>query len=434
MRTLLWGGLAAVVAVLLPIVDSSSTAQAAPSSPAPRVAPAESTSFDALQRLVADPDGPAVIDVAAGVHHGDLVIKRPVVLRGAAGAILEGTGEGTVLTIDASDVVVQDLLVRRSGHRSTTEDAGIKAKGERVRLSGVDVRETLFGIILHECKSCIVERTHVTGEDDNTELRGDGIKLWESHDTVVRDCVVEGSRDLVVWYTKRALLEGNVVKGSRYGSHFMYAHDATVRRSRFDRNVVGVFVMYSQRLRVLENVMAGAHGPAGMGLGFKDSDGVEARGNWLVANTTGIYLDNTPRTAAEPAMLDGNLVALNDVAMRLHTAGEGVHVRGNDFRDNAALVEVDGGGDALAVDVRGNHFSDYEGYDLDHDGVGDVAHTVKTLSSELTEHHPSLRFFHGTAAMTAIDALAHALPVFSAKKLLTDPAPLVLAPRLEVPR
>src|SRR5947209_16532448 len=55
---------------------------------------------------------------------------------------------------------------------------------------------------------------------------------------------------------------------------------------------------------------------------------------------------------------------------------------GNDFRDNATVIEVDGQGDALGADFRGNHYSDYAGYDLDGDGTGDVAYEVKALRSE----------------------------------------------------
>jgi ABC-type uncharacterized transport system ATPase subunit len=102
----------------------------------------------------------------------------------------------------------------------------------------------------------------------------------------------------------------------------------------------------------------------------------------------------------------------------LHGADKGIHFYGNDFRDNATAIEVDGGGDALGIEMRGNHFTDYEGYDLNHDGVGDVAYEVKTLSSELREMHPSLKFFHGTVAMGIIDAVAHAVPVLAAQKLL----------------
>jgi nitrous oxidase accessory protein len=380
-------------------------------------------SFDELRDLVAAPDGPRDIALLSGTYRGDLVVKRPLTLRGTTGTVLEGTGTGTVLTVQANDVTVLDLVVRRSGRRHTAEDAAIKASGERNRIAGVRTEDTLFGISLEACHDCTIERAHVVGDGDDTELRGDGIKLWESHGSTVRGCTVERSRDLVVWYTRRATLEDNTITKSRYGAHFMYAHDAAVRRSRFEGNVVGVFVMYSMRLNVEDNVLAGARGAAGVGLGFKDSDAVTVRRNWMVANTTGTYLDNTPRTPSEAVTFEGNVIALNDVGVSLHGVDEGLHLIGNDVRDNASVIEVDGGGDALSVDVRGNWFSDYEGYDLDRDGTGDVAYEVKALSSELTEAHPALKFFRGTAAMGLIDAVAHAMPVLASRRLLVDPAP-----------
>lgn len=387
-----------------------------------------------LATLLADPNGPKEIELTAGVYGGDVVVKRPVAIRGARGTILEGSGRTTVVTIEANDVTVENVLVRGSGRRHTTEDAGLKVTGERNVVRDVRVEETLFGISLQACKHCLVERVHVLGWGDDAELRGDAIKLWESNDSVVRGAVVERSRDVVVWYTKRALLEDVVVTGGRYGAHFMYAHDSVVRHSRFERDVVGIFVMYSMRLRVEDNVLAGARGAAGVGLGFKDSDGVEVRRNWLVANTTGTYLDNTPRTPDAPVVVEDNLVALNDVAARFHSSQKGVVLRGNDFHQNATLVEVDGGGDATSADVRGNHFSDYEGYDLDRDGVGDVAYEVKALSSELVESRPALKLFAGTAAMGLVDSVARAVPVLSAKKLFVDPAPLARRPDRTQPR
>ncbi len=389
-------------------------------------------SFDELARLVDDPAGPRDIAIDGKVT-GDLHVKRPVTLRGLPGAVLEGSGRDTVLTIDAHDVVVEDLAIRRSGRRHTAEDSGIKAKGDRIRISHVEVAETLFGISLQACKACVLEGSRVTGYEDDTELRGDGIKLWEAHGSTVRDCHMVRSRDLVVWYTNRVTLERNVVEKSRYGSHFMHAEGARVRHSRFDRNIVGIFVMYSKDLDLEDNVLAGARGAAGVGLGFKDSDDVRVRRNWMVANTTGTYLDNTPRTPAQPVRFEENVLALNDVAMRLHGSDKGLHVHGNDFRNDAVVIEVDGGSDALGVDFHGNHYTDYEGYDLDRDGVGDVAYEVKMLSSELTESRPALKFFYGTAAMGVIDAVAHAVPVLAAKRLMVDPSPRMNFPQLTPP-
>ena len=388
--------------------------------------------FAELAALVADPAGPASIWLASGAYRGDLVVKRPVAVRGEDGATLEGTGASSVVVIDAHDVTLENVAIRHSGRRSTTEDAGIKATGERVRIADVRVRDTLFGVSLQACHFCTLERVHVEGDAGEAELRGDGLKLWESDDSTVRGCVVDHMRDVVVWYTRRALVEDNVVRHGRYGTHFMYAHDAVARRNRVEDNVVGIFVMYSLRLTLEGNVLAGAHGAAGMGLGFKESDAVQVRGNWIVANTTGAYLDNSPRTVADPVVFEGNVFALNDAALRLHSAEKGLAFHGNDFRDNAETIEVDGGGDALASEVRGNHFTDYEGYDLDGDGVGDVPFRVSALSSDIEGAHPALRFFQGTAAMQLIDAMAHAVPVLESRTLLADPAPLMRSPEVAV--
>lgn len=387
-----------------------------------------------LSALVTDPAGPAEIELRPGVYGGDLTIRRPVAIRGAGHVVLEGSGRGTVVTVDASDVVLEHLTVRGSGHHHTAEDAGIKATGARVVVRDAQIEDTLFGASLQACVACTLESVVVIGPAGDDELRGDGIKLWESHDSIVRNCRVEHSRDVVVWYTKRAVLEDNVVTHGRYGSHFMYAHDSVVRRSRFEHDVVGIFVMYSMRLRVEDNILAGARGAAGVGLGFKDSDGVEVRRNWIVANTSGTYLDNTPRTPDAPVVFEGNLFALNDLGIRLHSSEKGVSLRQNDFHENATFLAVDGGGDALGLDARGNHFSDYEGYDLDRDGTGDVAFEVKALSSELVESHPTLKLFGGTAAMGLVDTVARAVPLLSSQKLFVDPAPLAHRPSLPRPR
>jgi nitrous oxidase accessory protein len=388
-------------------------------------------SFDALAAVVADPHGPSELWLR-GTYRGDLIVKRSISIH-AANATLEGTGTSTVLTIEASDVAIEGLAVRHSGRRRTTEDAAIKATGDRIRLSDIRVDDSLFGISLQACHDCILERARVSGFTDEADLRGDGIKLWEAHGSIVRGCTVERVRDVVVWYTRRATVEDNIVRKSRYGTHFMYAHDATVRRNRVEENTVGIFVMYSKHLTVESNVLAGARGAAGMGIGFKDSDDIRIAKNWIVANTTGTYLDDSPRTPDQPVVFESNVLALNDVAMRLHGADKGVRVRGNDFRENAVTIEIDGGGDALACDVRGNHYSDYEGYDLNGDGIGDVPYRVNALSTELTDSRPALKLFQGTVAMNAIDAIAHAVPVLDSKMLLVDPAPLVRAPEVAKP-
>jgi nitrous oxidase accessory protein len=386
-----------------------------------------------LAALLAAPNGPRVVRLEPHAYDGDLHVTRPVELRGSPGTTLRGSGTGSVVTIDAADVVLQGLTIRGSGNRHTTEDAGIRATGRAIHVRDVVVDGTLFGIRYAQCTACSIERAHVIGRDDVVGMRGDGVKIWESDDVLVKDMVVERSRDVVVWYSRRATIDGVRVTGSRYGTHFMYAHGGVVRGSRFERDVVGVFVMYSSDIRIEGSVLAGARGAAGVGIGLKESDDVVLDDDWLVANSAGMYLDQTPRSPDHPVVLRGDVLALNGVALRLHSSEKGVSVRDCDFRDNLRPVEVDGGGDALGLDVQGNRWTEYEGYDLDGDGRGDVPFQVKKLSSDVKDAHPGLRLFDGTVTMGLIDAVAEATPMFASQLVLVDRSPRMQAVSVEEP-
>lgn len=379
-----------------------------------------------LRAALADPSGPRVIRIAPGVFSGAWSVRRSVHVIGSVGTILEGTGEGSVLTLEGAGITVEQLLLRHSGRRNTSEDAGIKATGERIVISDVTVIDTLFGIALEQCKACVLERARVIG-DEGQVVQGDGIKLWESHGSSVSDCFVEHSRDVVVWYSRNVHLSNNEVRNSRYGTHFMYAHDVSVSNGRFVDNVVGVFIMYSNRVQIDHTLIGGARGAAGMGIGIKESENVSLTHSSIVANTTGLYFDRAPRVETDPVNVTSSLIALNGVGVRLHSSQRGIVLSGNDFANNTSAIEVDGGGSALGLDVSGNHWSDYEGFDLDKDGVGDVAFEVKALSRVWTDDTPSLAFFRESVAMHAIDVVAQALPIVASQLLVSDPKPRMRA-------
>ena len=405
--------------------------------PVPRSAPpGAAVPRDAaeLHRWLADPQGPTDIWLDARTWSGDWQIRRTVALHGIGPeTVLEGSGTGTVVDAEGDGILVENLTIRGTGSKHTTEDSAIKARGKHNILRRLFLDEVLFGASLAACEGCRAERLHVIGRAGDAELRGDGIKLWESNGSTVSRCLVEQVRDVVVWYSRHVTLEDNVVRGSRYGSHFMYTHDCSMRGTAVIDNVVGIFVMYSARLTIDGNVLAGAGGPAGVGLGFKDSDDVTVSDNWIVGNTSGAYFDSTPRTPDTPVRIEGNVVALNDIGLRFHSQPHGVFILGNDFHENGEAAIVDGGGDATTADMHDNYWSDYVGYDLDDDGMGDVAHEVKRLSAELTDAHPSLKLFQGTAALVTLDAVARAVPVLATRLLLKDARPRTRPHRLGQP-
>jgi len=162
---------------------------AADQGPVDRRAPPDAFFADdenALAVALGDPRGPGEIWLRGRTYPGDFVVARPVALHGEPGAVLEGTGTGTVLAVSADDAWIDNLTVRHSGRRHTVEDSGIKVKAARVRVTHVAVEDALFGVVFEPCPGCTLEDSRIRGTADDPELRGDGVKLWESADASVR--------------------------------------------------------------------------------------------------------------------------------------------------------------------------------------------------------------------------------------------------------
>src|SRR5262249_5408440 len=81
---------------------------------------------------------------------------------------------------------------------------------------------------------------------------------------------------------------------------------------------------------------------------------------------------------------------------------------------------------------RGNYWSDYHGYDLDGDGVGDAPHKVQNVFEYLEGNYPRLRLYLSSPAAQALAAAEQTFPIIkgSAEK---DGAPLMKPIAVQVP-
>ena len=65
--------------------------------------------------LVGPPD---TLRLARGVHPGPLVISRPTVVLGEPGAVIRGSGQGSVVEITAPGTTLRGLRIEHSGLRA----------------------------------------------------------------------------------------------------------------------------------------------------------------------------------------------------------------------------------------------------------------------------------------------------------------------------
>ncbi|MCC6750142.1 MAG: nitrous oxide reductase family maturation protein NosD [Deltaproteobacteria bacterium] len=378
-----------------------------------------------LQPLLARLPAGAALCLADGQYRGPLRITRPVTLWGKRGAVIRSDGiEGTTIAVRAAGSKLLGFTVDGSGPRYDRMDAAVLIEADDVLVHGLNVVNALFGLLAHKCNRAVLRGNEVSGSTEGPiGMRGDGIRLWEVRDSLIEGNAMRNSRDLVIWYAPRNRILGNLVTHSRYGTHFMYSHDCDVEDNRFVDNVVGIFVMYSRKMTLRRNVLARGTGAAGMGLGLKEGGNIVAEDNLIVGNTVGLYVDTSPLQKHEHNRYARNTFRFSDVAVMFHTDSTQNTFEENTFADNDVQVQPQGGGDARGVTWRRNRFDDYQGYDLDGDGYGDVPYRLQSLSNELVGQYPNLAFLRGSMAIGMIDAASRLMPLYQPKVILEDPRP-----------
>jgi nitrous oxidase accessory protein len=367
--------------------------------------------------------------LAAGVHPGPLVLTRPTVVLGARGAVLRGSGSGTVLEIRAPGCVVRGLRIENSGRDPDHYDAGVLVASDSVVLEDLVVRDVLFGVFLKQVRGATLRRLDIAGTTGLAESqRGDGITFYYSRGVLAEHNTIRDVRDGMYFsYSDSVQVLDNTVSHVRFGLHYMFSHENRFVRNVFTDNAAGAVIMFSRGLTVTDNVFAWNSGARSYGLVLQQTNDPIVSGNLLVGNGIGVFFDNVIR-----GTFTGNVVAGNWLGLQLFPNSEQTRVTGNAVFANT--FDATGGGDTTAYQLcaagRGNYWgpAGTDDYDLTGDGVLDVPHAVSSPLAELALTHPGLRLWLHSPAAHALGWAERTFPVFATNGAI-DPCPLATAPR-----
>jgi len=394
---------------------------------------AQTFPFDLDRALDKARDGDTIV-IPAGNYQGTFTVDKSVTLTGEGWPVIDGGGQGDVLTITAPEVTVEGLVVRNSGDSLNDENAGITGLAPRITVRGNRLEDVLFGVYLKEAPDSIVRDNVIGGKDLDIARRGDAIRLWYCAGSLIEGNYVSHGRDVVIWFSPNSTIRRNVVEYGRYGLHFMYSDDEIIEENVLRHNSVGAFLMYSRRLTLRRNLFYNNRGPSGYGLALKDMDDVLAEGNRAINNRLGFYLDNSPRSTDATGTFRHNLIAYNDAGIGLLTLVRRNQFTQNVFQENGTQVSAVGGreltGNAWHSQGLGNYWSDYAGYDGNGDGVGDVPYRSQSTFENLMDEYPELRLFQLSPVADAIDLATRAFPIFQARPKMHDDYPLMEPPAL----
>ena len=410
----------------------------------------------------------AVIAIETGMYHGDLVVDRRVTLEAAGHVMIVGGGDGSVISVTGDGAVIRGLHVSNSGIGPVGGPAGVRVEADDVTVEGNLIEESYMGIAVygatgvrvldnvirgrpdaaidgegHATSASAAQETAppgATGGHDHSAmtgtsptlggrpLRGDGITLWNATDTVVRGNMIEHARDgIFMSFGEYVMIDGNRVVDSRYALHNMFGLDLFVVENTFADNLSGAVLMYGGPVLLLRNEISGSSSPStGFGVLLKDVAGVDAVENVLLGNRIGIQVDGPAGDFESETMIHGNTVALNQYGVSLYPSAHAVFYR-NSFVENTVQVVAQGHGVAgkntWAHEGIGNYWSDYRGYDLGGEGLGDVPHHEGGSVESLMVRAPVLQALASGPAFSLLSAVEDRW--VEHESVVVDPLPLM---------
>jgi len=361
-----------------------------------------------------------------GVYKGNILINKPLIIDGIdQKAVIEGDGNGTVVTILSSGVTLNNLTIRHSGAEHERVDAGISMKKvTQCHVENNKIIDCLFGIDMAEVTHSEINDNYIESKPFTLGIRGDGLRLWYSNDNHLSHNHLYKSRDFVVWYSHGNLIEENLGEYGRYSLHFMYTGRNEVRNNIYKHNSVGIFFMYSRDTIATGNIIENSMGTTGLGIGMKDASNFTLKDNTIIYCARGLFIDRSPYEPDTVNTIENNRIIYNSEGIHFHSLSLHNHFVGNIFKGNIENVVNDSYNTKVTENrFDGNYWDDYEGFDKNKDGIGDTPYSYYAYADKVWLLNPNVKFFYGSPVISILNFLAKLAPFSEPVLLLSDKHP-----------
>ncbi len=358
------------------------------------------------------------VQVQRGQYRANLLIDKPLTLRGLDRPTLSGGNQGDTIRVTAPDVVIEGLIVRDSGDDLKAQNAGIYLHpgAHRAVVRHCDLTYNLFGLWIEKADDVRIEHNVITGKREYASpQRGNGVQLYNTRGAKILHNDISFVRDaLYVDVSHHAVFQGNRLHHSRYGTHYMNSYYNLWEDNDTYYNRGGLALM-----EVRDQVVRGnrAWGNSDHGIMLRTLQDSVIENNVVAGNNRGFFIYDV-----EYIKLNRNLVVDNTVGVHLAAGSKNNEVEGNDFIGNREQVRYVGARDMPWGGKQGNHWSNYLGWDRDGDGVGDVPYEANDMVDRLTWRHPSVKLLLASPAVQALRLVGRQFPILRAPSVV-DPHP-----------
>ncbi len=350
----------------------------------------------------------------------DIKIDKPLILTGEGHPVIDGQKKGEILTINSDGVTVEGIKFINVGISYTEDFAAVRVRRSRdFIIRNLILEDMFFGIYIEKSSHGKILDNVVIGNAVYEHNSGNGLHLWYSHHLELRNNKISGLRDgIYLEFSDDCIIDNNISENNlRYGLHFMFSNRDSYANNLFERNGSGVAVMFSKNIKMTRNIFRENWGSASYGLLLKEINDAEIIGNEFLENTIAINVEGSNRIVYKH-----NTFRNNGWAVKVRGACYSNSFLENNFMNNSFDLSYNSKINDNSFDR--NYWTNYSGYDLDRDGIGDVPFRPVKLFSYVVNRTPETIVLMRSLFVDIIDFSEKVSPVFTPDNLV-DQNPMI---------
>lgn len=374
----------------------------------------KSCGYTSIKEAIAAAESGDEIIVEPGIYQEyDLKIEKPLKLIGIDHPTIDAMEKGYIFEVLSDSVTISGFKLINVGKSYTSDYAAIHT----YRINNFVIENNIFinpffAILIEKSHNGIISKNIIKGNAVEEHNSGNGIHLWHASQIEVRDNIIEQMRDGIYFeFAKHSSIIGNESRRNvRYGLHFMFSNDDRYENNIFENNGAGVAVMFSKKIFMRKNIFRLNWGTASYGLLLKEINDADIIDNIFEQNTIGVNAEGSNRVVFEK-----NNFRNNGWAIKFLGACYGNKLLRNNFMHNAFDIAYNGKINGNIFDK--NYWSEYTGYDLNKDNIGDIPYRPVKLFSYIVNRTPETIILLRSLFVDLINFSEKVSPVFTPDNL-----------------
>ncbi len=378
-----------------------------------------------LQEAIDNAQPFSTITLSSGIYLGNIIIDKPLEIIGNK-SIIQGNNTGTVITIKSSNVILKNLSITNSGDRLDQLDAAVCIeKAKYCVIDGCKILNSLYGVRMSMVDNSVIINNYISSKEKDISLRGDGLKLYYSHNNHIKNNTIEKVRDVTLNYSHNNIFEHNSFFNNRFSTHLSLSNTNTFTHNIYKYNSVSMMIMGAQDTNIMHNTVKSSKGAAGMGVVVKGVRNFRFEHNIVSFNAIGLYIDGQEKRKGMKRYISYNELSHNSEAIHFHAP-----IKDNTIRHNKIFGNIDdvvqGVQGSYSRDniIEYNYWDRYIGFDRDSNNIGDTSHKIYQYTDRLWQYNNKVKFFYASPVMTILDFLLKIAPFIEPNLLFEDTKPI----------